>query len=120
MTIDADARERITHLSHGLPTFTHLLTQHAALQAVDRGDANITSVDLKSAMQEAVESQAETIKSAYHDATSSPKKNLYREVLLACALAPKNDLGYFSAVDVREPMQKITGKPYDIPAFSRI
>jgi hypothetical protein len=27
-------------------------------------------------------------------------------------------LGYFSAVDVREPMQKITGKPYDIPAFS--
>lgn len=118
MAIEDCTRSKIANYSHGLPMYTHLLCRHSAEQALDRGDTTIGPQDLTAAMQEAVESQGETIKSAYHDAVSSPKKNLYKEVLLACALAPKNELGFFSAMDVREPMLKIMGKPYDIPAFS--
>lgn len=61
----------------------------------------------------------ESIISSYHKATSSARENLYEQVLLACALAPTDDLGYFAAVDVREPLSAIMGKPYDIPAFAR-
>ncbi|MDZ4289051.1 MAG: hypothetical protein U0984_13875, partial [Prosthecobacter sp.] len=44
---------------------------------------------------------------------------LYAQVLTACAQAKKDDLSYFSSSDVREPMSKIMGKAYEIPAFSQ-
>jgi len=34
-------------------------------------------------------------------------------------MTPKDELGYFSSSDVREPISKIMKKPYDIPAFSQ-
>jgi len=40
-------------------------------------------------------------------------------VLLACALAETDDLGYFAAADVRAPLRQITGKSYGIPNFAR-
>src|SRR6185369_11747547 len=66
-----------------------------------------------------VTNQQQSVVNAYEKATHSPRENLYRQVLLACALAETNELGYFSAVDVREPMRKITHKEYEIPAFSQ-
>lgn len=52
-------------------------------------------------------------------ATTSRRGNLYSQVLTACAMTPKDELGYFSSSDVREPISKIMKKPYDIPAFSQ-
>ena len=57
--------------------------------------------------------------SAYHSATFSTRETLYRQVLLACALAPGDDLRYFASADVRAPLSMIMGRPYDIPAFSQ-
>src|SRR5205807_1377330 len=37
----------------------------------------------------------------------------------ACALARCDDLGFFAPADVREPLRRITGKSYQIPAFVR-
>ncbi|HEY1801438.1 MAG TPA: AAA family ATPase, partial [Terriglobales bacterium] len=119
MTIDDEAKQRIAALSRGLPHNTHLLARHAALTAADNGRAHITAEDLSQAIKDAVENQQQTTVSAYHKATHSPRKNLYKEVLLACALAPKDELGYFSAGAIREPMTMITGRDYDIPAFSQ-
>jgi hypothetical protein len=68
----------------------------------------------------AVKKAQQTIKSAYQKATRSPRPdNLFTHVLTACALARKDDLGYFSAGAVRKPMKLITQRSYDIPAFSR-
>jgi hypothetical protein len=50
---------------------------------------------------------------------SPRRENLYRQVLLASALARADDFGYFAAADVREPMTRIMGRPFEIPAFSR-
>lgn len=39
--------------------------------------------------------------------------------MLACAQAEANELGWFSAVAVREPLNKIVGGTYDVPAYVR-
>jgi len=119
MTIDSRAAKRISNLSHGLPHYTHSLALHAAQSAVDRDSMAINQDDVVEAIKSAIENTQQSIKRNYHDATSSPRGNLYSEVLLSCALAETDELGYFPAVNIRAPMSKIMGKPYDVPAFSR-
>ena len=87
--------------------------------AADNGRFEITPPDLTQAVIDAVANQQQSIVNAYEKATHSPRENLYKTVLLACALAKTNELGYFSAVDVREPIRNITHKDYGIPAFSQ-
>lgn len=118
--IDPKAKYRIAALSDGLPHYTHLLGLDATQRAIlDDRDSVIMS-DVDAAVGRAVEKAQQSIRSAYHKATSSPRRDtLYARVLLACALAATDDLGYFSASDVKEPMSTIMGRPYDIPAFSR-
>ena len=119
MTIAEDAKHQIIKLSQGLPHFTHLLCLHSAQQAVDSERKNISIQNVEQAIQEAVDKAQQSIISTYHTATSSPRDTLFPQALLACALARKDQLGYFSAADVRGPMSEIMGKTYDIPAFSR-
>jgi len=119
ITISDQLKSRIARLSQGLPSCTHLLARHAALAAVDRDSYEITEGDLSRAIREAVMNQQQTIINAYEKATHSPRENLYKQVLLSSALAQTNELGYFAAVDVRPAMQQVTGKEYDIPAFSQ-
>jgi len=120
MSIDPKAKLQIASLSDGLPHYTHLLGLDAAQRAIldDRDTIQMTDVD--AAVERAVEKAQQSIRSAYHKATSSPRRDtLYAKVLLACALAPTDELGYFSASDIKAPMSRIMGKPFDIPAFSR-
>jgi hypothetical protein len=72
------------------------------------------------AIKKALEDAQQSIRSACHKATISPRKNnLFADVLLACALAKTDDLGFFAAQDIREPMQQVTGKRYEIPSFAQ-
>ncbi|MGI4881489.1 MAG: hypothetical protein ACRYG4_28845, partial [Janthinobacterium lividum] len=48
-----------------------------------------------------------SIITAYKKAIYSAKENMYREVLLACALAKRDEQGKFSASDVRESLKTI-------------
>jgi len=45
--------------------------------------------------------------------------NLYKEVLLACALAKVDDLRYFTAAAVREPLSLIANRNFEISNFAR-
>jgi len=119
MSIELEAKRRISNLSHGLPHYTHLLALYAAQAAVDRDSLEINQADIVTALNEAIENAQQSIRKSYIEATSSPRGNLYTEVLLSCALAETDEMGYFPAVNVRAPMSKIMGKPYDVPAFSR-
>ena len=48
----------------------------------------------------------------YEKAVASPQPdNLFRKVLLACALAEKDGLGRFAA-DVREPLRRVTERDW--------
>lgn len=110
---------RIARLSHGLPHYTHSLALHSAQASIDRGSLEVSSEDVTNAIETAIDHAQQSIVASYHQATSSPRGNLYAEVLLACALAKTDELGYFPAANVRGPMSKIMGRPYDIPAFSQ-
>jgi hypothetical protein len=75
--------------------------------------------DLEGAVKEAADSQLETNLNSYRTAVTAPRGINFRPVLLACALAPKDEHGFFYAKDVVQPLVLITGKDYKIPAFAR-
>ena len=68
---------------------------HASRFAIDDDRLNIRVLDIDNAIRAAVISAQQTIVSAYQRAVSSPHQNLFKEVLLAAALARTDDLGYF-------------------------
>jgi hypothetical protein len=117
LTIRPDAVDEITTLSEGLPHYTHLLGLHAGQRTVQDDRTAILLDDVRRAIPKAVDRH--TILNDYQQATRSARKDaLFAQVLLACALAPKNQLGFFTSGSIREPLEVIAGRPIDIPAFS--
>lgn len=120
MSISDDALEEISEFSQGLPYITHLLALHSTKGAIERQNRNIVTDDVGRGIRAALEQWQQSTKSSYYNATKSQQPgHMYKEVLTACALADTDDLGYFAAADVRAPLQRITGKSYDIPNFAR-
>lgn len=120
MSIDPDAFDHMISLSQGIPYITHLLALHAARAAAQANGTNITASHLSAGIDRALDQWQQSIKSAYYEATKSPQPgHMYKEVLLACALADVDDLRYFTAAAVRKPLRIITGKPYEIPNFAK-
>jgi Cdc6-like AAA superfamily ATPase len=118
MQIEDEAHKRITNLSRGLPHYTHLLALHSTEIALSAKQRIVGMEHVRGAIQRAIENAHQSTRNAYHRAVSSSRKDsLYVQALLACALAPADPLGYFSPVDVREPMSRIMGEEYDIENF---
>lgn len=119
LLIDPEAKRRIINLSQGLPHYTHLLCLHAAQSAIELGENKISNEKVEKAIDKAIEKTQQTVIDSYHRAISSPRGNLYPQVLLACAMAKKNEMGFFNATDIKAPLSKILGKSYEISAFAR-
>jgi Cdc6-like AAA superfamily ATPase len=118
--IDDDAKARISLLSQGLPHYTHLLGLYSAREAIEHKELRITLAHVETAIKKALGKAQQSALSEYRLATmSNRKESLYAQVLLACALARTDEVGYFAAADVRDPLRKLTGKAYDIPSFAR-
>lgn len=119
MEMEASAKDHIVLLSQGLPHYTHLLGLYSARQAIGRKSLSISFNDVECAIEKALNNAQQSIKSAYYKATMSVRDSIYPQVLIACALAEKDDLGYFAATDIRNPLSSIMKKRYDVPNFSR-
>jgi hypothetical protein len=119
LSINPAVKDRIADYSQGLPSYTHLLTREAALKIVRESRTYVIMPDLEYAIKESVDSQLETTLTAYNNAVSSPRGTNYKPVLLSCALAQKDEHGYFYAKNVTGPLRLITTKSYKIPAFAR-
>jgi Cdc6-like AAA superfamily ATPase len=118
MAIEDEAQSRIPRLSEGLPFYTHLLCLHAAQRAVMEDRDIVTATDVEEAIKTSVNKAEHSVRTDYQKAVRSPRKeSQFEEVLLACALAPKDDLGYFSASAVREPLSRIMDQPRKIASF---
>lgn len=118
MTISREARDFIASISQGLPNYAHLLGLHSGKAALDRKSADVVMADVNIAISRAITQAQESIKTAYHTATDSPRKeSIYRHVLLACALAPADAMNSFAPSDVRSPLERVIGKEYHIRAF---
>lgn len=109
---------RIARLSQGYPHYTHLLGLWAGRRAIEADRAQVTASDLDRAIPDALENASGGVQQEYARAIHSVRKGtLYQQVLLACALAPKDPLGRFSATDVREPLRRVTGHEYGTGAY---
>ncbi len=112
-------KARLVGLSQGMPGFVHLAGREAALSALGRQSRNIEEFDYSVSIQESVRRAQNSIITAYNKAIYSPKKNAYAEVLLACALANRNEQGKFSATDIRDQLRKIFKDDIEISGFTR-
>lgn len=120
MSVEDETLDRIAVLSQGLPHYAHLLGLHVSRAALDKLSTHVDISFLDAAIGKAIEAAQQSIRSAWHKAIISARKdNLFGDVMLACALAKTDDMGTFAAQDVRNPMQLVTGKPYDIPSFAQ-
>jgi Cdc6-like AAA superfamily ATPase len=120
MTIEPKALKEIVSLAKGLPYFVHLLGLHAARRALDLDEKKVTQKHLQAAITEALDGAQQTMRSAYHQATVSVRKEtIHRHVLLGCALAKTDDFGYFTATSVVDPLSVIRQKSYQLPYFAQ-
>jgi Cdc6-like AAA superfamily ATPase len=109
---------KIAELSQGYPAYTHLLGLWSGRRTLDANRTHVTYADLDLAISDALENATANVQQEYENAVASVRKdNLFREVLLACALADKDSLGRFAAVNVREPLAQITERDYTTGAF---
>lgn len=122
MRIDSDALAKVASLSRGLPSYVHSLGQSAALAAIGRKSLNINGNDVDAAVRRVLEKSEESVQENYAKAVHSNRNdNLYREVLLACAMAETNDRGTFAPATVCTPLTAILkrDKPVEIAAFQQ-
>jgi Cdc6-like AAA superfamily ATPase len=118
--ITDQAAELIVSLSQGLAHYTHLLGQESTYNAIHAGVATIALEDVNAGISAALDKTQQTVRNDYYKAASGQRKGtLFPDVLLACALAEVDEMGFFGSTDVRQPLQRITGKDYDIPNFSQ-
>jgi len=120
LKIDKDALARIIKLARGLPYYVHTLGKFSAISATDDRRLSITVDDVERAMDTFIGDMAESFYDDYNRATTSNQPgNLFKQVLLACALAETDERGYFTQSDVVAPLSKILKKPVAISAFQR-
>lgn len=119
MQIEQKVVDAIVKLSQGLPGYVHLLGQLSAKAALMEKQLLIEERHLRGALDAALDKADYGTRQEYYTAVESPAKDhLYKEALLACALAETNELGLFYAGNVREPYSKIRGRKMDIAHFA--
>lgn len=119
ITVDPEFTARVVNLAQGLPNYVHLITQNACRVVLDDGRTHIREDDLNDAIGRSIESVQQSVLDTYHRATTSNRETLYKQVLLACALAPRDEKGTFAGTDVRDELHRITGTFRDLPAFAQ-
>jgi Cdc6-like AAA superfamily ATPase len=120
MSFEPTAAQQIVSLSQGRPHYTHSIGLYSVRHALMTNSLVVMQGDVDNGVAEAVKNAHESLKTQYHTATASSHKSaLFAQVLLACALALKDQRSYFRAADVQEPLSAIMGKKFDVPAFAR-
>lgn len=117
MSVDASALDLMTRICQGLPYYAHLIGLASGRVALAAERMNVTVADLAGGTQAAIDSSAEVIQKSYYTATVSSRSSIYESIVLACALAKGDERGYFSPVDIREPLATVTGQHLPISRY---
>jgi energy-coupling factor transporter ATP-binding protein EcfA2 len=124
MKLHPDALWKIVHLSRGLPSYVHSLGLYSTESAINRRSLTVSESDVDCAIKRVLERSQESIKEEYAKAVHSNRSdNLYKQVLLACALAETDPegRGTFAPLAVCKPLTAILNreKPVKIDAFQQ-
>ena len=118
MKIEPNALWKIVTLSRGLPSYVHLLGGYSVQEAISNHQQEIMEMPVDAAIRRALEKSQESVRSDYAAAVYTNRTDtLFREVLLACALAKTDDRGFFSPQFVVEPLSSILEKLVKIANF---
>jgi Cdc6-like AAA superfamily ATPase len=117
--IAAEALDLIAEMSQGFPHFAHVLTQGSARATVEDSRSVISVADVMVGVRNAMRRVEAWISQSYDRATSTGREAIYSQVLLGAALAPKDEKGYFSPADVRDPLSEIIKRRYNLTSFGR-
>jgi Cdc6-like AAA superfamily ATPase len=110
--MDGDARWSTITLSRGLPYYVHMLGKFAAQNAVQNRRIVVSTIDVDAAMDKLLAEGGQSFQDDYRKATQSNQAdNLFKQVLLACALADPDDSGFFTPTNVIDPLNAILNKP---------
>jgi hypothetical protein len=117
------AANLIVHISQGLPHYTHLIGLHAVrVAAKENYSSQIERDDVFKALEGATKQAEQSARERHTKAThSSHRDALYRQVLLACAVAAAQShdaLGYFNPASVVNPLSNILNRVVEIANFN--
>jgi Cdc6-like AAA superfamily ATPase len=118
LTVSARVKPWLIEVPQGLPYYAHLIAREAGRHALRKDRDEVVDVDWGAAVHEAALLTDQSVVRTYSEAIASSHKTIYEEVLIACAIAEKDDLGFFTPPDVREPLSRIMGEHYDLPRYS--
>lgn len=118
LTFESGLDMEIAKLSQGYPHYTHLLGLWTGRKAIEYGRTHLLFSDLEQAIPAVLQNAEGGLQEQYERAIDSRKKTaLFRQVLLACAMANKDSLGRFPVGAVQEPLKTITGQTYTTGAY---
>lgn len=105
--------DKIVELSSGFPNYIHLLTKHAAFEAIENNKVEINEKHFNTAVIKSINNSDYSIRNAYQKATNSPSgKNQFADVLLACAMANTDFENSFGSSEVLNEYNSITGSEH--------
>jgi Cdc6-like AAA superfamily ATPase len=120
MKMTPPATAQIVGLSRGLPHYTHLIGLYAVRRAIAARKLTVDEVHVEEAEKLCLERVDGSITDQYEAASRSHRgRNIYREVLLACALAEPDERGFFPAKAVEFPLSTVMKKPYTTEMFGQ-
>ena len=120
MAIDSTAREELVLFSQGVPYVAHLLCIYTCRAALAAGRKTLYSAHVEQGMNRSLDQWQQSIIALYEEAIQSPQPgHIYREVLLACALAEVDDHCYFTPAAVNQPLSQITNRNYKAVNYAR-
>lgn len=117
---DPEITDDIVKVSRGLPHYVHLMGRHIGRLALSSGADRVRNDLWVEALRLSVEGAQETVARQYAVAVASHRQDaLYSQALLACALTPGDDWGYFQPSDVSGPYSKVMGSARKTADFYR-
>lgn len=120
ITVPPDAINTIASMSSGFPYYTHLLAGWLGELALQRQRYEVNRLDVTNALFRATNEAAQSIRVAYTNAVASSSRHAQFDLtLLACALAPSDELGFFAPKDVRGPLEDLCKRPRRPSDFNR-
>lgn len=119
MTIEGNAKWKAIHLIKGLPAFAHSIGKEAALKAISESRLKIGVPDVDHAMDAVIQSNQDSLKQNYEKAThSNQARARYKQILMACAMAIPDEIGFFTPKQVAAPLSEIFKKQTSVEYFN--
>lgn len=110
LSADDSVVERIATLSNGMPAAVQELTRRTADAAIEQGLTHLTNAHLGGGVLVTLAETRADIVHAYEQSIIRARRGIYPEILLACALSPRDAFGTFSVADVRDTLQHIVNR----------